>query len=116
MPMIGGSSSAAGGRPTIAPNCSPKVYQPMMTTMVQARADQKNTRGFGKNETNTGKLLPLGESAGACRGNGQGRFAVRFESQRDCNGGKSFASGNSPAGAKCGCRPQSRLASLRLSR
>jgi len=29
-----------------------------------------------------------------------GRFAVRFESQRDCNGGKSFALGNSSPGGK----------------
>jgi hypothetical protein len=83
MPMIGGSPSAAGGRPTAEPRFSPNVYQPMMTTMVQRRADQKNRRGLGKNETNTGKAPSAGRIGVTCKKNrmNAGRFAVRIESQ-----------------------------------
>src|SRR5215468_1455329 len=50
--MMGSASGAAGGNPNVAPSCSPNKYQQAMAMMVQMAADQKNRRGFGKNETN----------------------------------------------------------------
>src|SRR4051812_22737962 len=59
-PMIGGASGAAGGRPNQLPSSAPPKNQIRTSTMLQAAADRKNSRGCGKNDTNNG-TVPSGE-------------------------------------------------------
>ena len=52
-PKTGGTSAGAGGRPNTAPSCSPPKNQKRTAARLQATADRKNSRGCGKNDTNT---------------------------------------------------------------
>ena len=53
MPMMGGASGAAGGKPKWAPRPSPTKNQKRTAASAQSTAEVKNSFGLGKNETNT---------------------------------------------------------------
>ena len=53
MPMMGGASAAAGGMPNKAPNCSPPKNQNRIAARLQMAAEEKNSFGCGKKDTNT---------------------------------------------------------------
>jgi hypothetical protein len=53
MPMMGGASAAAGGIPNTAPSCSPPKNQNRIAARLQMAAEEKNSFGCGKKDTNT---------------------------------------------------------------